>query len=98
MYCSALLGPDADQIPDIITSYGLRTVDGECNNLKIDVGVGDTSGQTAGAADVPFPRLTDADVPSRQKPITAGLCRSGATGTDQAMPRRRASSSTHSLA
>ena len=58
MYCSALLGPDADQIPDIITSYGLRTVDGECNNLKIDVGVGDTSGQKVGAADVPFPRLT----------------------------------------
>ncbi len=43
MYCSALLGPDADQIPDIITSYGLRTVDGECNNLKIDTGVGTPS-------------------------------------------------------
>ena len=26
--------PDAEQVPDILTSYGLRTVDGTCNNLK----------------------------------------------------------------
>ena len=26
--------PDADQVPDILTAYGLRTVDGSCNNLK----------------------------------------------------------------
>ena len=26
--------PDAEQIPDYLTSYGLRTVDGSCNNLK----------------------------------------------------------------
>lgn len=33
-YCQALLGMGADHVPDILTSYGLRTVDGQCNNLK----------------------------------------------------------------
>src|SRR3954454_22139700 len=43
---------DAYQIPDYLTSYGLRTVDGSCNNLK--------DGTTAkyAAADQVFPRLT----------------------------------------
>ncbi|MEP7180152.1 MAG: hypothetical protein ABI775_13785, partial [Pseudonocardiales bacterium] len=55
--CSTLLNqpgdgiPDAEQVPDILTSYGLRTVDGSCNNLK----VGD---ENFAAADQPFPRLT----------------------------------------
>src|SRR5215212_11431266 len=31
--CGALLGPGPDQVPDVLTSYGLRTVDGSCNNL-----------------------------------------------------------------
>src|SRR3954451_13281617 len=31
--CGTLVGPDPDQIPDRLTSYGLRTVDGSCNNL-----------------------------------------------------------------
>src|SRR4051812_33659790 len=44
--------PDAEQVPDIITSYGLRTVDGSCNNLK------NLSTSTFAAADQPFPRLT----------------------------------------
>ncbi len=44
--------PDAEQIPDILTSYGLRTVDGSCNNLK-------TAGTARFAAsDEVFPRLT----------------------------------------
>ena len=38
-------------MPDTLTSYGLRTVDGTCNNLK----VGD---ENLAAADQPFPRLT----------------------------------------
>jgi hypothetical protein len=25
--------PDSEQIPDYLTTYGLRTVDGSCNNL-----------------------------------------------------------------
>src|SRR6476659_6059590 len=31
-YCGSLIGPNADQIPDALTSYGLRLVDGGCNN------------------------------------------------------------------
>ena len=45
--------PDAEQVPDILTSYGLRTVDGSCNNLK----TADTA--RFAASDEVFPRLTD---------------------------------------
>src|SRR6185312_15338060 len=31
--CGALVGPGPDQVPDVLTAYGLRTVDGSCNNL-----------------------------------------------------------------
>ncbi len=43
--------PDAEQVPDVLTPYGLRTVDGTCNNLKVG---------NAGfaSADLTFPRLT----------------------------------------
>ena len=44
--------PDAVQIPDRITPYGLRTVDGSCNNLF-------PGRDKFAAADQPFPRLTD---------------------------------------
>src|SRR3954462_10856875 len=43
--------PDAEQVPDILTSYGLRTVDGSCKKLK----AGD---ENFAAAVQPFPRLT----------------------------------------
>src|SRR4051794_5419884 len=55
--CSTLLNTpgdgilDSEQVPDIITSYGLRTVDGSCNNLK-------TGDENFAAADQVFPRLT----------------------------------------
>src|SRR3954454_5251666 len=49
--CGTLVGPAADQIPDRLTSYGLRTVDGSCNNLF-------ASRETFAAADQAFPRLT----------------------------------------
>ena len=32
-YCLAMIGSGVDRIPDAITTYGLRTVDGSCNNL-----------------------------------------------------------------
>ena len=35
-YCQSLVGPNANQIPDRLTAYGLRTVDGSCNNLFPD--------------------------------------------------------------
>ena len=38
--------PDVEQVPDILTTYGLRTVGGECNNLV-------PGRETFGAADVP---------------------------------------------
>jgi hypothetical protein len=44
--------PDAEQVPDILTAYGLRTVDGSCNNLK------SASTRNFAAADQVFPRLT----------------------------------------
>ncbi len=31
--CGTLVGTGPNQIPDRLTSYGLRTVDGSCNNL-----------------------------------------------------------------
>ncbi len=48
--CGALLGKGVDQVPDALTSYGLRTVDGSCNNLI-------AGRATYGAADQLFPRL-----------------------------------------
>ena len=50
-YCQSLVGPNANQIPDRLTSYGLRTVDGSCNNLF-------PGREKFAAADQPFPRLT----------------------------------------
>ncbi len=49
--CGALLGDGPDQIPSPLLSFGIRTVDGSCNNLQ--------DGQAKfGAADQAFPRLT----------------------------------------
>src|ERR671933_2708030 len=50
--CGTLVGPGPDQIPDRLTPYGLRTVDGSCNNLF-------PARERFGAADEPFPRYTD---------------------------------------
>ncbi|MEN8582448.1 peroxidase family protein [Burkholderia sp. RS01] len=49
--CGALVGTGPNQIPDALTSYGLRTVDGTCNNLI-------PGREKFGAADQPFPRYT----------------------------------------
>src|SRR4029079_5172687 len=49
--CGALLGTGARQIPSPLLPFGLRTVDGSCNNLL--------DGQEKfGASDQAFPRLT----------------------------------------
>ncbi|EMY36031.1 heme peroxidase, partial [Arthrobacter crystallopoietes BAB-32] len=50
--CGALLGVRADQVPGPLVSYGLRTVDGSCNNLQEDR-------EKYGAANRAFPRLTE---------------------------------------
>src|SRR3954451_11415284 len=49
--CDRQVWPAADQIPDRLTSSGLRTVDGSCNNLF-------PGRETFAASDQPFPRLT----------------------------------------
>src|SRR5918912_2880150 len=50
--CGTLVGPDPDQIPDRLTPYGLRTVDGSCNNLF-------PQRERFAATDELFPRLTE---------------------------------------
>jgi Ca2+-binding RTX toxin-like protein len=60
-YCASLIGTGPDHVPDALTAYGLRTVDGGCNNLVApDPNPSSTfhTRRTFGAADVPFPRLT----------------------------------------
>src|SRR3954453_4452372 len=56
--CGTLVGPGPDQIPDRLTPYGLRTVDGSCNNLFGPPPAGSQDRHNFGAADQPFPRLT----------------------------------------
>src|SRR3954452_7281344 len=48
--CGTLVGPGPDQIPDRLTPYGLRTVDGSCNNLF-------PGRERFAASDELFPRL-----------------------------------------
>ena len=67
--CGTLVGPAADQIPDRLTAYGLRTVDGSCNNLF-------AGRETFAAADQPFPRLAAREVP-RRRGQPARLLRTG---------------------
>lgn len=52
VYCQSMVGTGPDQIANPLLSFGLRTVDGSCNNLQREQG-------TYGAADKTFPRLTD---------------------------------------
>ena len=48
--CGALVGPGPDQLSSPLLSFGLRTVDGSCNNLQ-------PNQEHFGAADQTFPRL-----------------------------------------
>jgi len=64
-YCQSMIGTRTDQIPDPLTSYGLRTVDGSCNNLV-------PGNAKFGAADQPFPRYAAPSFRAAE-PITAAL-------------------------
>src|SRR3954452_2004490 len=64
--CGTLVGRGPDQIPDAITSYGLRTVDGSCNNLL-------PGREKFAAADVPFPRLAGSPVFRNAEGVPAGF-------------------------
>jgi Ca2+-binding RTX toxin-like protein len=59
--CGTLVGPAVDQVPDTLTSYGLRTTDGSCNNLI-------PGREKFAAADTVFPRLTTPDFTSPPSP------------------------------
>src|SRR4051795_5233945 len=72
--CGTLVGSEPNQIPDPLTSYGLRTVDGSCNNLI-------PGRETFAAADQTFPRLTKPDFKS---PPTAPTDPFPVTGTTYA--------------
>jgi Ca2+-binding RTX toxin-like protein len=69
--------PDAKQVPDILTPYGLRTVDGSCNNLKNAATTTTINGPAAfGSSRQLFPRLTTpvfrgADAITPQFPVGA---------------------------
>ncbi|GAB3870442.1 peroxidase family protein [Terrabacter terrigena] len=63
--CGTLVGPGPDQIPDRLSAYGLRTVDGSCNNLF-------PGRETFATADQPFPRLTTPRFRAAE-PITPAL-------------------------
>jgi len=71
VYCQSMIGRAADQIPDYLTSYGLRTVDGSCNNLKVGSTASVLDSKFA-AADQLFPRLTT-PVFRDAEPITAAF-------------------------
>src|SRR4051794_34007563 len=58
--CGTLVGPGKYQIPDRLTSYGLRTVDGSCNNLF-------PGREKFAASDQPFPRITGSTVTDNSK-------------------------------
>src|SRR4051794_20895145 len=64
--CGTLVGPGANQIPDRLSSYGLRTVDGSCNNLF-------PGRETFATADQPFPRLAKPPVFKSAEPSSPGF-------------------------
>ncbi len=76
--CNGLLGPDpVTQIPNnqvgVDLPFGLRTVDGTCNNLLYDANVA-VDQSKFGAADQFFPRLVPAQFKSQPnyQPVTTG--------------------------
>ena len=78
--CGALVGTGPNQIPDALMSFGLRTVDGSCNNL--------VAGQeTFGAADQVFPRLTQ-PVFRDAEPVPAGFGAAGPSSYKQTSRQR----------
>src|SRR3954454_5943888 len=59
--CGALLGSGPNQIPNPLLSFGLRTVDGSCNNLQ-------PGRSTFGNSHQRFPRLTNPVFKSAEVP------------------------------
>ena len=73
--CGALLGTGPNQVPSPLISFGLRTVDGSCNNLQL--------GQSKyGAADQTFPRLTVPNFERPADPVPTNFGGDGVTPTN----------------
>ena len=87
--CQAMIGTGPNQIASPLLSFGLRTVDGTCNNLQ-------AGQETFGAADQTFPRLTDPvfKTAERRRPRSAAP----GTGIDLLHADQRVASSTPSRA
>ena len=64
--CGALVGNGPDQIPSPLLSFGIRTVDGSCNNLQD--GPGEVRRSRPGV-----PASDDAGVQHRRGALTSGL-------------------------
>ncbi|MBI5945642.1 MAG: heme peroxidase, partial [Chloroflexi bacterium] len=73
--CGALLGTGPDQIPSPLLSFGLRTVDGTCNNLI-------PGQENFGAVDQTFPRLTTPEFRSAED-VLPGFGAPGQTTYEQ---------------
>jgi len=73
--CGALIGTGPNQLPSPLLSFGLRTVDGSCNNLVPGRG-------RIGAADEVFPRLTT-PVFRAAGPVPDGFGPPGSTSYNQ---------------
>jgi hypothetical protein len=71
--CRGLVGDGPNQIPSPLVSYGLRTVDGSCNNLIADQ-------EQFGAADQKFPRLTTPEFKDAD-PVPQGFPGAGSSTT-----------------
>ena len=71
--CGALVGTGPDQIVNPLLSFGLRTVDGTCNNLQ-------PGQETFGAVDQTFPRLTTPEFRSAEDSNVPGIGPVGAPG------------------
>ncbi|MGV8909696.1 MAG: peroxidase family protein [Propionicimonas sp.] len=63
--CGALVGSGPNQVPNALSAYGLRTVDGSCNNLT-------QGNEKFGGADQPFPRYASPSFRDAE-PITSTL-------------------------
>jgi Ca2+-binding RTX toxin-like protein len=77
--CGTLVGNGPNQIPSPLVSYGLRTVDGSCNNLIADQ-------ENFGAADQRFPRLTTPEFHDAE-PVPAGF--PGAPGSPTSYKQKK---------
>ena len=94
--CNGLLGDAPDQIPDngvgVTLPWGLRTVDGTCNNLLYD-GEIDLDQTRFGAADQLFPRHVPAQFKTtpnyRANPQPAGSGRRRSPASADQQPDRR---------